>query len=143
MELSGNVIFFVKEVHHIFDAAMSGACSFAYNLKHALERGVIQCMFSTTVNEHKMHIENDTTLKRIFQPVKVVEPSVEETTQILKGLCGTYKSRYKLPCTMKLLLRLEICLSNISSVRLIPSLRKDFQNNRKMQGKGTWFVERM
>jgi len=67
MELSGNVILFVKEVHYIFDEAISGACSFAYNLKLALERAVIQCMFSTTVNEHRMHMENDTTLKRIFQ----------------------------------------------------------------------------
>lgn len=42
IEQSGDVILFVKEVHHLFDAATSGARSFTYILKHALERGVIQ-----------------------------------------------------------------------------------------------------
>lgn len=46
-----------------------------------------------------MHMENDVTLKRIFQPVKVVEPSVEETVEILKGLRGTYEMHYKLQYT--------------------------------------------
>lgn len=46
-----------------------------------------------------MCMENDIALKRIFQSVKVLEPSVEETIEILKGLRGTYETHYKLQYT--------------------------------------------
>ncbi|MED6153228.1 hypothetical protein PIB30_099730, partial [Stylosanthes scabra] len=98
VEESGDVLLFVKEVQNIFETS-SLAQNFAYHLGHALERGLIQCIFATTVNEHRKHIENDATMNRIFQQIKVFEPSVEETIQILKGLRGIYESHHKLQYT--------------------------------------------
>ncbi|RYR79744.1 hypothetical protein Ahy_A01g004551 [Arachis hypogaea] len=95
---SGDVLLFVKEVQNIFETS-SSAQNFAYHLGHALERGVIQCIFATTMNEHRKHIENDATMNRLFQQIKVFEPSVEETIQILKGLRGIYESHHKLQYT--------------------------------------------
>ncbi|XLR06589.1 hypothetical protein S83_034527, partial [Arachis hypogaea] len=95
---SGDVLLFVKEVQNIFETS-SSAQNFAYHLGHALERGVIQCIFATTVNEHRKHIENDATMNRLFQQIKVFEPSVEETIQILKGLRRIYESHHKLQYT--------------------------------------------
>ncbi|GAU13507.1 hypothetical protein TSUD_128040 [Trifolium subterraneum] len=120
IEQSGDVILFVKEVHHLFDAATPGARSFSYIFKHALERGVIQCIFATTVNEHRLYMENDVTLKRICQPVKVVEPSVEETVEILKGLRETYETHYKLHYTDEALVAAVNLSQQYLSDRFLP-----------------------
>nr|XP_027189401.1 ATP-dependent Clp protease ATP-binding subunit ClpA homolog CD4A, chloroplastic-like [Cicer arietinum] len=120
IEQSGDVILFVKEVHHLFDAATSGARSFTYILKHALERGVIQCIFATTENEHRIHMENDMTLKRLFQAVKVLEPSIEETIEILKGLRGTYETHYKLHYTDEALVAAANLSQQYVSDRFLP-----------------------
>ncbi|CAK8565783.1 unnamed protein product [Lathyrus sativus] len=120
IEQSGDVILFVKEVHHLFEAVTSGAKTFAYILKHALERGVIQCIFATTLNEHRMHMENDVTLKRIFQLVKVDEPSVEETVEILKGLRRTYETHYKLEYTDEALVAAASLSQQYVSDRFLP-----------------------
>ncbi|WJX31441.1 hypothetical protein P8452_19867 [Trifolium repens] len=120
IEQSGDVILFVKEVHHLFDKATSDARTFSYILKHALERGVLQCIFATTVNEHRMHMENDITLKRIFQQVKVLEPSVGEAIEILKSLRGTYETHYKLQYTDEALVAAVNLSQQYLSDRFLP-----------------------
>ncbi|GJV75879.1 ATP-dependent Clp protease ATP-binding subunit ClpA homolog CD4B, chloroplastic-like protein [Tanacetum coccineum] len=82
-----DIILFIDEVHTLIGAgAAEGAIDAANILKPALARGELQCIGATTLDEYRKHIEKDPALERRFQPVKVPEPSVEETIQILKGL---------------------------------------------------------
>lgn len=59
----------------------------------------MQCIGATTLDEYRKHIEKDPALERRFQPVKVPEPSVDETIQILKGLRERYEIHHKLRYT--------------------------------------------
>jgi hypothetical protein len=79
----------IDEVHTLIGAgAAEGAIDAANILKPALARGELQCMGATTLDEYRKHIEKDPALERRFQPVRVNEPTVEETYQILGG--GTF-----------------------------------------------------
>ena len=60
-------------------------------LKPALARGELRCIGATTLDEYRKHVEKDKALERRFQPVSSVEPSVEDTIAILRGL----KERYE------------------------------------------------
>jgi ATP-dependent Clp protease ATP-binding subunit ClpC len=68
-------------------------------LKPSLARGELQCIGATTLEEYRKHIESDAALERRFQPVRVDEPSSEETIQILKGIKGAYESHHNLTIT--------------------------------------------
>lgn len=59
----------------------------------------LQCIGATTLDEYRKHIEKDPALERRFQPVKVPEPTVDETIQILKGLRERYEIHHKLRYT--------------------------------------------
>jgi len=59
----------------------------------------MQCIGATTLDEYRKHIEKDPALERRFQPVKVPEPTVDETIQILKGLRERYEIHHKLQYT--------------------------------------------
>lgn len=58
-----------------------------------------QCIGATTLDEYRKHIEKDPALERRFQPVRVPEPTVDETIQILKGLRERYEIHHKLRYT--------------------------------------------
>ncbi|XP_061362226.1 ATP-dependent Clp protease ATP-binding subunit ClpA homolog, chloroplastic-like [Gastrolobium bilobum] len=120
VEQSGDVILFVKQADILFEAKTNGARNFTCILKYALERGLIQCIFATTVNEHRKHMENDAAVIRMFQPVKVPEPSVEETIEILKGLRGTYETHYKLKYTDEALVAAATLSQQHVSDRFLP-----------------------
>uniref|UniRef100_A0AB38Z7I1 ClpA ClpB family n=1 Tax=Paeonia suffruticosa TaxID=45171 RepID=A0AB38Z7I1_PAESU len=97
---SGDIILFIDEVHTLIGAGgAEGAIDAANILKPALARGELQCIGATTLDEFRMHIEKDPALERRFQPVEVPEPSVEETIQILQGLCERYEIHHKLRYT--------------------------------------------
>uniref|UniRef100_R7WG50 ATP-dependent Clp protease ATP-binding subunit clpA-like CD4A protein, chloroplastic n=1 Tax=Aegilops tauschii TaxID=37682 RepID=R7WG50_AEGTA len=84
---NGEIILFLDEVHTLVGAgAAEGAIDAANILKPALARGEIQCIGATTFDEYAKHIEKDPALERRFQPVKVLEPTVDEAIGILKGL---------------------------------------------------------
>ena len=88
----GNIILVIDEVHNIVGAGNSeGSVSTANMLKPALSRGEIQVIGATTLNEYRKYIEKDSALERRFQPVKVEEPSVEETLEMLKGIKHYYE----------------------------------------------------
>ena len=89
---AGNVILMIDEVHTIVSAGDSeGSMSAANILKPALSRGEIQIIGATTLKEYRKHIEKDSALERRFQPVKIDEPSVEETVEIIKGIKKYYE----------------------------------------------------
>ncbi|XP_006367832.1 ATP-dependent Clp protease ATP-binding subunit ClpA homolog CD4A, chloroplastic-like [Solanum tuberosum] len=97
---SDDIILFIDEVHTLIGAgAAEGAIDAANILKPALARRELQCIGATTLDEYRKHIEKDPALERRFQPVKVPEPSVDETIQILKGLRERYEIHHKLRYT--------------------------------------------
>jgi len=71
-----------------------GAMDAANIIKPALARGELQCIGATTLNEYRKHIEKDAALERRFQTVRVEEPTVEETIEILKGIAPRYEAHH-------------------------------------------------
>jgi ATP-dependent Clp protease ATP-binding subunit ClpB len=91
-EAQGEIILFIDELHTVVGAgAAEGAMDASNLLKPMLARGELHCIGATTLDEYRKHIEKDAALERRFQPVKVDEPSVEDTISILRGL----KERYE------------------------------------------------
>lgn len=95
-----DVIIFMDEFH---TAVSEGSSNISQMLKPALGRGEVQMIVSTTNDEYRKFIEKDGALKRRFEPVRVDEPSVEDTVQILKGLSGTYSKFHQVKYTDEVL----------------------------------------
>jgi ATP-dependent Clp protease ATP-binding subunit ClpC len=95
------VVLFLDELHTVIGAgaAEGGAMDAASLLKPALARGDLQFVGATTVDEYRRHIERDLALERRFQPILVVEPSVEDTVAILRGLCKRYEAHHRVLIT--------------------------------------------
>ena len=93
IKTAGNIILMIDEVHNIAGAGETsdGSMSAANLLKPALSRGEIRVIGATTLKEYRKHIEKDSALERRFQPVKVDEPSVDETVDIIKGIKKYYE----------------------------------------------------
>ena len=97
---SGNCVLFIDEMHTIVGAgAAEGAVDAANMLKPALARGELQCIGATTLDDYRKQVERDPALERRFQPIKVEEPSVEETIDILRGLKSRYEDHHDLNIT--------------------------------------------
>ena len=100
LQQSGDTILFIDEIHTIIGAGgAEGAMDAANILKPALARGEIQCIGATTIDEYRKHFERDAALERRFQPVKVGEPTGEESVEILKGLRDRYEAHHKVTIT--------------------------------------------
>ena len=95
-----DVILFIDEIHEIVGAGSAGDGNMdAGNiLKPALARGELQLVGATTLNEYRI-IEKDAALERRMQPVKVDEPTVEETITILKGIQKKYEDYHHVKYT--------------------------------------------
>ncbi len=92
----GNIILFIDELHNLVGAGSAeGSADAANILKPALARGELQCLGATTMDEYRKYIEKDSALERRFHPVKVDEPTVEETIEILKGLRDKYEAHHR------------------------------------------------
>src|SRR5574340_1596532 len=97
---SSGAILFIDEVHMLVGAGSAGSAVDAANiLKPALSRGELQVVGATTMEEYRKYIESDAALERRFQPVRVEEPTVEETIQILKGVKERYEAHHALTIT--------------------------------------------
>lgn len=91
-----NVILFIDEIHTIVGAGSAeGAVDAANILKPALARGELQLIGATTLDEYRRHIEKDAALERRFQPVRVNEPTVEQTIEIIHGIKEKYELHHK------------------------------------------------
>jgi len=96
----GDIILFIDELHNLVGAgAAEGAIDAASILKPALARGELQTVGATTLDEYRKYLERDSALERRFQQVKVDEPSIEETEQILRGLRDRYEAHHKVNIT--------------------------------------------
>ncbi|MCU1356630.1 MAG: ATPase domain protein, partial [Acidimicrobiales bacterium] len=96
----GDIILFIDEIHTLVGAgAAEGAIDAASILKPMLARGELQTIGATTLDEYRKHLEKDAALERRFQPVKVEEPTVAHTIEILKGLRDRYESHHRVTIT--------------------------------------------
>ncbi len=94
---SGNCVLFIDEVHTMVGAgAAEGAVDAANILKPSLARGELQTIGATTLDDYRKYVERDPALERRFQPVKVEEPTVEETIEILRGIKSRYEDHHQL-----------------------------------------------
>ena len=96
----GDIILFIDEIHTLVGAgAAEGAIDAASILKPMLARGELQTIGATTLDEYRKHFEKDAALERRFQPVKVEEPDVSHTIEILKGIRDKFEVHHKVTIT--------------------------------------------
>ncbi len=96
----GDIVLFIDEIHTLVGAgAAEGAIDAASILKPMLARGELQTIGATTTEEYRKHLEKDAALERRFQPVKVEEPTVAHTVEILRGIRDKYEAHHRVTIT--------------------------------------------
>ncbi len=117
----GDIILFIDEIHTLVGAgAAEGAIDAASILKPMLARGELQTVGATTIDEYRKHIEKDAALERRFQPVKVEQPSVAMTIEILKGLREVYEEFHAVKITDQALIAAANMADRYISDRFLP-----------------------
>ncbi len=117
----GNVILFIDEVHSLVGAGDSeGSMNAANILKPALSRGEVQVIGATTFTEYRKYIEKDGALERRFQPVKVDEPTIEDTVEILKGVAKYYESFHRVKISPAMLRLCAVLSERYITDRFLP-----------------------
>jgi ATP-dependent Clp protease ATP-binding subunit ClpC len=92
----GDIVLFIDELHNLVGAgAAEGAIDAASILKPALARGELQTIGATTLDEYRKYLERDAALERRFQQIRVDEPSVDDTVEILRGLRDRYEAHHR------------------------------------------------
>src|SRR6188474_931170 len=96
----GDIVLFIDEIHTLVGAgAAEGAIDAASILKPMLARGELQTIGATTLDEYRKHLEKDAALERRFQPVRVEEPTLAHTIEILKGVRDKYEAHHRVTIT--------------------------------------------
>ena len=117
----GDIILFIDEIHTLVGAgAAEGAIDAASILKPMLARGELQTIGATTLDEFRKHFEKDAALERRFQPVKVDEPSVAHTIEILKGIRDKYETHHRVTITDQALVSAANLADRYISDRFLP-----------------------
>jgi ATP-dependent Clp protease ATP-binding subunit ClpC len=116
-----NIVLFIDELHTLVGAgAAEGAIDAASILKPMLARGELQTIGATTIDEYRKHLEKDAALERRFQPIKVDEPTLEQTLEILKGLRDRYEAHHSVTITDQALVAAANLADRYISDRFLP-----------------------
>ena len=117
----GDTILFIDELHTLVGAgAAEGAIDAASILKPMLARGELQTIGATTLDEYRKHLEKDAALERRFQPIKVEEPTLAHTIEILKGLRERYEQHHHVTITDQALVAAANLADRYISDRYLP-----------------------
>ena len=117
----GNIILFIDEIHNLVGAGdAEGNMNAANIMKPALSRGEIQVIGATTFNEYRRNIEKDAALERRFQPIKVDEPSIEDTYQILLGIKKYYEDFHRVQISDTLVHQAVVLSERYITDRFLP-----------------------
>ncbi len=118
---SGNCVLFIDEIHTIVGAgAAEGAVDASNILKPSLARGELQCIGATTLDDYRKYVERDPALERRLQPVRVEEPSGDETVDILKGVRSRYEDHHNVDITDEALNTAASLAARFISDRFLP-----------------------
>ncbi|MBQ8831047.1 MAG: ATP-dependent Clp protease ATP-binding subunit [Oscillospiraceae bacterium] len=125
----GNVILVIDEVHNLVGAGESeGAMNAANILKPALSRGEIQVIGATTFNEYRKSIEKDSALERRFQPVTVVEPSIDDSIKIIMGIKEYYENYHSVIIPDEIAKQIVILSERYITDRFLPDKAIDLMD---------------
>src|SRR5664280_855093 len=117
----GDIILFIDELHNLVGAgAAEGAIDAASILKPALARGELQTIGATTLDEYRKYLERDSALERRFQQIRVDEPTIDQTVEILRGLRDRYEQHHKVQITDEALRAAGELASRSISDRFLP-----------------------
>ena len=117
----GNIILFIDEVHNLVGTGdAEGTMNAANILKPALSRGEIQVIGATTFTEYRKHIEKDAALERRFQPIKIEEPSIEQTYEVLCGIKSYYENYHRVQISDNLVHRAVVLSERYITDRFLP-----------------------
>ena len=117
----GNIILVIDEIHNIIGAGDAEHSMNAANiLKPSLSNGEIQLIGTTTLKEYRKYIEKDSALERRFQPVKIEEPSVEDSIEILNGIKKYYEDYHKVKISKDVIRQTVIMSEKYIHDRFLP-----------------------
>ena len=122
VKADGNIILFIDEVHNLVGTGgdADGSMNAANILKPALSRGEVQIIGATTFNEYRKYIEKDAALERRMQSVKVEEPSIEDTCEILKGIKDYYENYHRVKISDSLIYKAVTLSERFINDRFLP-----------------------
>ena len=129
VKADGNIILFIDEVHNLVGTGdAEGSMNAANILKPALSRGEIQVIGATTFTEYRKYIEKDTALERRFQPVTVVEPSVDDTVNVLLGIKSYYENYHRVQLSDYIIKRAVVLSERYITDRFLPDKAIDLMD---------------
>ena len=121
VKAEGNIILFIDEVHNLVGTGDSeGSMNAANILKPALSRGEIQIIGATTFNEYRKFIEKDAALERRLQPVKVLEPSIDDSYKMLLGIKEYYENFHRVKISDSLVYKTVVLSERYITDRFLP-----------------------
>lgn len=129
VKADGNIILFIDEVHNLVGTGdAEGSMNAANILKPALSRGEIQVIGATTFTEYRKYIEKDSALERRFQPVTVLEPSVDDTITVLLGIKSYYETYHRVQLSDNIIKRAVVLSERYITDRFLPDKAIDLMD---------------